>query len=163
LLARLHLAPQLRGKLDPSDVVQQTLLQADQALDQFRGRSEAEWAAWLRQVLGGARRLAWRGTGTVVVGLETTTVPAVLAEAVWKKRWVWSVVRPRYPGGGPAAFPPPPRPAPVGSPGPPLSRTWPAAHPGPASNRNRPRSPAFRRRKKHRGWVWPPTGRPLRL
>jgi DNA-directed RNA polymerase specialized sigma24 family protein len=32
------------------------LLQAYQALDQFRGQSEAEWAAWLRQIL--ARNLA---------------------------------------------------------------------------------------------------------
>jgi RNA polymerase sigma-70 factor (ECF subfamily) len=51
LLARLQMDPRLQGKLDPSDLVQQTLLQALQALDKFRGRSDAELAVWLRQIL----------------------------------------------------------------------------------------------------------------
>jgi RNA polymerase sigma-70 factor (ECF subfamily) len=56
ILARLQLAPALRGRLDPSDLVQQTLLQAHEALGQFRGRGAAELAAWLRRIL--ARTMA---------------------------------------------------------------------------------------------------------
>jgi RNA polymerase sigma-70 factor (ECF subfamily) len=51
LLARLQMDSCLQGKLDPSDVVQDTLLKAHQGLDQFRGVTDAEMAAWLRAIL----------------------------------------------------------------------------------------------------------------
>src|SRR5262245_10215045 len=51
LLARIHLHANLRGKLDPSDVVQQTLLQAYQNLEQLRGNTDGERTAWLRRIL----------------------------------------------------------------------------------------------------------------
>jgi RNA polymerase sigma-70 factor, ECF subfamily len=51
LLARLQLDPRFQGKLDPSDVVQQTLLKAHRNLGQYRGQTEAELAGWLRRIL----------------------------------------------------------------------------------------------------------------
>ena len=51
LLARLHLDHRLQGKLDPADIVQQTLMKAHEKRSQFRGRTDAELTAWLRQIL----------------------------------------------------------------------------------------------------------------
>jgi RNA polymerase sigma-70 factor, ECF subfamily len=50
-LAEARIAPRLRGKLDPSDIVQQSMLQAFQAWDQYHGTSDGERLAWLRQIV----------------------------------------------------------------------------------------------------------------
>jgi RNA polymerase sigma-70 factor (ECF subfamily) len=50
-LARLHLEPRYRSLIDPSDLVQQTLLSAYQNWDQCRAESEAQRRAWLRAIL----------------------------------------------------------------------------------------------------------------
>jgi RNA polymerase sigma-70 factor (ECF subfamily) len=64
LLARLHLDPRVQGKLDPSDVVQETLLKAHQALGQFRWQGEGEMAAWLRTILANTLADTVRRYGT---------------------------------------------------------------------------------------------------
>jgi RNA polymerase sigma-70 factor, ECF subfamily len=56
LLATLQIDRRLRAKVEASDIVQQTLVQAIGGWDQFRGQTDAETAAWLRKIL--ARQLA---------------------------------------------------------------------------------------------------------
>ena len=51
LLARLQVGVKLQGKADPSDLVQETFLQAHRSFGQFRGTTEQELLGWLRQIL----------------------------------------------------------------------------------------------------------------
>jgi RNA polymerase sigma-70 factor (ECF subfamily) len=51
LLARLQISRRLQSKVDASDLVQETFLQAHEHFPHFRGSTEAELVAWLRQIL----------------------------------------------------------------------------------------------------------------
>lgn len=51
VLAELQIDEALQAKLDASDVVQQAFLEAHQGFAEFRGLTERELMAWLRQIL----------------------------------------------------------------------------------------------------------------
>src|SRR6516165_6513490 len=51
VLARLQIDRRLQGKVDGSDLVQETFLKAHRGFGEFRGATEAELAGWLRQIL----------------------------------------------------------------------------------------------------------------
>jgi RNA polymerase sigma-70 factor (ECF subfamily) len=59
-LARIRLLGGPPAKVEVSDVVQQTLLQAFAKRAQFRGATEAEWKGWLRQILANVIAGAFR-------------------------------------------------------------------------------------------------------
>lgn len=46
-----QVSPQYRSKFDASDIVQQTLLEACDTMEDFRGKTDAELASWLRRML----------------------------------------------------------------------------------------------------------------
>jgi RNA polymerase sigma-70 factor (ECF subfamily) len=69
VLADREIGMRLQAKVDASDLVQQTMLEAVRALPEFRGASEGEWQAWLRRIL--ARRISHevrRHRGTLMRG-----------------------------------------------------------------------------------------------
>jgi len=51
LLAGSRVGKELRARFDPSDLVQETLLEAHRDFPQFQGENRAELAGWLRQIL----------------------------------------------------------------------------------------------------------------
>ena len=51
MLAERQLPGALQGKVDASDIVQQTFIDAWRGRDQFRGTTHAERLAWLRVIL----------------------------------------------------------------------------------------------------------------
>ena len=51
ILASTQLDNKLRNRISPSDIVQETLLEAHRDFPQFRGKSEPELLAWLRRIL----------------------------------------------------------------------------------------------------------------
>lgn len=51
IAARVHLHRRLQSKFDPSDLVQQSLLDAHCGFEDFQGGSPAEWLAWLKQIV----------------------------------------------------------------------------------------------------------------
>lgn len=48
----LHLDPRVRGRLSPSDVIQEVYLAAEQRLDHFRERPEMPFSVWVRLLAG---------------------------------------------------------------------------------------------------------------
>jgi RNA polymerase sigma-70 factor (ECF subfamily) len=76
VLARVQLHPRMQGQLDASDIVQQTLLQAHQKHDQFRGSTDRELRGWLRSILArklvDAARVHRRRQGDAIRSLESS-------------------------------------------------------------------------------------------
>jgi RNA polymerase sigma-70 factor (ECF subfamily) len=51
LLARVQIGQRLQGKVDASDLVQETFLEAHRNFPRFEGASEPQFVRWLRQIL----------------------------------------------------------------------------------------------------------------
>ena len=52
MVARAALGPQLRRRIELSDVVQETFVEVVRRFPQFAGQSEAELLGWMRRLVG---------------------------------------------------------------------------------------------------------------
>src|SRR5438552_13878715 len=91
LLARVQIGQRLQGKVDASDLVQETFLEAHRNFPRFRGTGEAQLVRWLRQIL--AAKLAdllrrYLGTQARDVRLERELEGALDRSSVLLDRWL---------------------------------------------------------------------------
>jgi RNA polymerase sigma-70 factor (ECF subfamily) len=73
MVAQTQMEHWLQAKVDASDLVQETMLEAYRDFDRFSGQSEGEWLGWLKRIL--AHNVAdyirrYRGTAKRQVGRE---------------------------------------------------------------------------------------------
>src|SRR5262245_22318750 len=89
-LARLEIDPRLQRKANPSDVLQETLLKAHQALAQVEGSTEQEMMAWLRTILAKTLAAALRRfrAGARDVALERSLEAAVEESSCRLQAWL---------------------------------------------------------------------------
>lgn len=77
IMARANVESWMRAKIDASDLVQQTLLDAHRDFDRFRGQTDQEWLAWLRQILNHNAGDAIRHYGTAGKRQARREIPLV--------------------------------------------------------------------------------------
>ena len=91
-VARLQLAlrPWLAARLDASDLVQQTLLKAHAAREEFRGQTTAELVAWLRQIFNRtlANELRFHAQAKRAVGDERSLEADIDASSCRLDAWL---------------------------------------------------------------------------
>src|SRR5579862_2697349 len=90
MLARVQLNPRLQSKIEPSDIVQQTLLKAHEKRAQFRGTTDGELAGWLRKILANTLAETMRSFGRQQrdVGLEKSLQASLDDSSAKLERWL---------------------------------------------------------------------------
>jgi len=89
-LAHVAIDSQLQGKFSASDVVQQTLMEAWQDWDNFRGQDDAQRRAWLRGILAnqlGKLVRHYRGTQKRQVGREVVMADCLARSSIRLDQW----------------------------------------------------------------------------
>ena len=87
--ARCHLQRRLQAKVDASDVVQQSLLEAHRGFDGFAGETPQEWLGWLKRIVAhnaydAAKR--YRGTAKRDAGREVPLAAHADASHGWHEQ-----------------------------------------------------------------------------